>query len=589
MVLVWRFLSPEFWDRKVKGGETMKKKGLLLLMAMLLLTSGCGEKAPEEEKKEVEKQQESEVEKNEQEEIPDSNKEVPKTSEEGNTEVNTPEETPGEIPGETSQQQEEKRELLEISLSHQWDGEWSDSQLCYVREIEYSKLRLENDSREKYPKLQKALEEYNLQKDDYYLGNLKEQQQEQVADYIRAMEEFGDELYLPFYNREQSVVTRADDKALSILLTTESYAGEAHGNYYKSGVCFDPETGKMLTLEDVFADTSQLPKKIYQKLMDQYDLSDMYDDPWEYIKENYHNLSWTMDYQGVVVYFNTYEIGPYASGIFTVRLDYRDYPELFNSKYTSVPESYAIDGDPFGEYLYDFDEDGKEEWFRIVEYKGEYDWINRVDISLGEHTLEVEDLVCGYSLNYAIVHTRSSKNYLKISQTADNDWQSVVIFDLSGEIPEYVTTYQGLVCDSVFEEKGEDFYSGRIMLTNPDACVFSSRMNILSTFGGNKQYYFTQEGKLETQQENYDVNMFYSLNVVKAFNAELVEEGKSTGKQVTVEAGSVVYIVATDGKDWVDLNYNGSVVRVYVECESWPQTIDGVEIDQLFEMLYFAG
>ena len=257
----------------------MKKKGLLLLMAMLLLTSGCGEKAPEEEKKEVEKQQESEVEKNEQEqeEIPDSNKEVPKTSEEGNTEVNTPEETPGE----TSQQQEEKRELLEISLSHQWDGEWSDSQLCYVREIEYSKLRLENDSREKYPKLQKALEEYNLQKDDYYLGNLKEQQQEQVADYIRAMEEFGDELYLPFYNREQSVVTRADDKALSILLTTESYAGEAHGNYYKSGVCFDPETGKMLTLEDVFADTSQLPKKIYQKLMDQYDLSDRYDDPWE--------------------------------------------------------------------------------------------------------------------------------------------------------------------------------------------------------------------------------------------------------------------------------------------------------------------
>ena len=48
-----------------------------------------------------------------------------------------------------------------------------------------------------------------------------------------------------------------------------------------------------------------------------------------------------MDHQGVTFYFNPYEIGPYAAGIFSIALRFDEVPELFNSQYTAQDDTWA--------------------------------------------------------------------------------------------------------------------------------------------------------------------------------------------------------------------------------------------------------
>ena len=67
------------------------------------------------------------------------------------------------------------------------------------------------------------------------------------------------------------------------------------------------------------------------------------------------------------------------------------------------------------------------------------------------------------------------------------------------------------------------------------------------------------------------------------------EEGRETGNKYTIPSGTEVTICATDGKSFVDLRVGEEKVRVYVVCDIWPQTIDGVDIEELFDGILFAG
>lgn len=69
---------------------------------------------------------------------------------------------------------------------------------------------------------------------------------------------------------------------------------------------------------------------------------------------------------------------------------------------------------------------------------------------------------------------------------------------------------------------------------------------------------------------------------------EIIYEG--IAKDGMIKSGTKVKIVGTNGKDTVDLldAADDTVYRVNIN-EDWPQTINGVDIEELFDGTMFAG
>jgi hypothetical protein len=60
---------------------------------------------------------------------------------------------------------------------------------------------------------------------------------------------------------------------------------------------------------------------------------------------------------------------------------------------------------------------------------------------------------------------------------------------------------------------------------------------------------------------------------------------------MTIPAGTQLRMLRTDAESIVDLELvdNGRIARVEVNKESWPQTIDGIDIEEIFDGIMFVG
>ena len=67
------------------------------------------------------------------------------------------------------------------------------------------------------------------------------------------------------------------------------------------------------------------------------------------------------------------------------------------------------------------------------------------------------------------------------------------------------------------------------------------------------------------------------------------EEGNLLGSTYTFPAGTTYRFIATDGSSFVDVEMSdGQRGRLYV-TSGWPIMVNGIDAEELFEMLYFAG
>ncbi|MEL6654036.1 MAG: RsiV family protein, partial [Bacteroidota bacterium] len=105
--------------------------------------------------------------------------------------------------------------------------------------------------------------------------------------------------------------------------TTDFYAyfsGAAHGNYGSETQNFDMRTGQSLVAKDIFGFGYQkgLSELFGQRLMDTY--------PEEHNYFSYTGIAEDQDFEfftdSVAVYFDPYEIAPYAAGQIKLKLGY---------------------------------------------------------------------------------------------------------------------------------------------------------------------------------------------------------------------------------------------------------------------------
>ena len=157
----------------------------------------------------------------------------------------------------------------------------------------------------------------------------------------------------------------------------------------------------------------------------------------------------------------------------------------------------------------------------------------------------------------------------------------VTVYDLNGnEVTEV---------DNVWASFGEGVF-------NPDCLPMSSRGELLSTYGMTDNYMLEDSGRL-SQINDYFMIMNnweddeWSLTLLQDLEVEARDSFDSDDiYTMPLKKGEKIVFYATDDDTYVDFKtQGGSFVRIYVDYSDYPQKVNGIDIDELFDGIMFAG
>ena len=204
-------------------------------------------------------------------------------------------------------------------------------------------IELDSSGKAMFPKLQTKLDE------------IAEDDKEQILDFFTGSEDDIAEMiasgwFLPYELDHGYTPIRADGRVFSFSLLEYTYLAGAHGVASFKGCNLDPVTGEYISFSDVVKETKDLPEIIADELQKQNedlqdyfescpsDLQNLKDGIPERLSDNAKNLAWALDYDGIVIYFEDYAMGSYAIGSQSVKLSFKDYPDVFTETYNNYED-----------------------------------------------------------------------------------------------------------------------------------------------------------------------------------------------------------------------------------------------------------
>ena len=457
----------------------------------------------------------------------------------------------------------------------------------------HDSLRLTKESADAFPALNQALEDYRTDSEKKAKETANEYLEERKKNPENVL---GEKVTYALQN--QCFVRRADETVVSFLYADYSYAGGAHGNTVISSGNYDVHTGKELSFDDIVKDKDGLAEALEKELLDKYGEDTFFPELSQTLikevrQEDELKLTWVLDPQGVSFFFSPYEIGPYASGILCVTLSYASYGDLFTENFRPA-ESAGFGMEMLNYVPLDLDVDGDGEVDRISvdrEYNEEGDVITGVEVRVNDQespSAQGKGDLYYYSMRQMIFLSGDGKAWLYLIGLTDNDYSSMDIYDLSSGKAVYVDSVD--MAASSYEVDGEDYSRCTAVLADPDLMPLTRRFDILSTYSGSKLFKLSADGLPESSDSYYLIDGQIQLKSRQDIRLDLVDEkGTVTKKNVRIPSGSTFDLYRTDGQKILDARLkDGSLVRFIVEG-TYPPMIDGVNGEELFERLYYAG
>lgn len=164
---------------------------------------------------------------------------------------------------------------------------------------------------------------------------------------------YGSETFYSFSNYQQLGVARHDERVVSLIVLSSLYSGGTHPNSVQVAYNLDIENRRILRLEDIIAETGagELAKLVLEKVDEKFAPIDggngLFEDYAATIETSmvYGNMTayWYLNDVGLVIFYNQYELGPYAAGIIKVELPYEALDGILNPEYLP-PEPADTDG-----------------------------------------------------------------------------------------------------------------------------------------------------------------------------------------------------------------------------------------------------
>ena len=349
--------------------------------------------------------------------------------------------------------------ILKLNKKEFYNCEWSEEYAIPLVETEYSAILLGSEDAERYPELANALSEVS----DYYETNLLEEYN-MLAESANESVSSGVEGFDTLVSTLDVHVRRADNVVLSILYDSYYYNGMNDGSRSFWGGNYDTETGKELYLPDVVTDIDEFAKVVETELFGTVGADVLYSDTIieEYFKEyGADGTHWNMEYNGVTIYFGEGEIAGSGFGAINLTIEFAEHPELFNDKYTAVPEAYIVGLPMESPFSTDLDGDGKNDVLTVFD---SYDEENNYYATMYIYVAEVyyAESFWAYDCEPYYVKTADSKNYL------------YVFTELETQMYLHVYEITNSTISKVGEANVSPFYSDGIsaVLTDPNSMHF---------------------------------------------------------------------------------------------------------------------
>ena len=406
-------------------------------------------------------------------------------------------------------------------------------------------------------------------------------------------------------------VLRADNVLFSFIETNENYYGGAHGMYSVAGYAFDVETGKNLSFTDIVVDETKIRDLIAEKLDEEY--GDIFFDDIHTLIDQYdfNSLCWSISYFDVTLYFNPYDLGPYAFGSQQVVFPFSEYADLFDEKYLSVPEQFVTQLSEYEQFCLDVNGDGKNEDIGLSSKYLEDDCLS---VLISVNGKETDSDSRSYRIDTYLIKVQN-KVYLYLFEHHENDYVTLKVYDFAKEdFVENDNANLYIPEKSNFEERDNISFceSTGPVFSNPGKVRMASRLETLSTYQGTKEYHVNESGMLVTDDDYYDVEVSFLIKTLEDIPCQIVSgEEMNTSESGTIPAGTFVKIIsATEDKVFVveaigyapdenndmygfyeddNTKYNTEEIFCIQLDEEFGNTLNGRDVWELFDGLMYAG
>ena len=406
-------------------------------------------------------------------------------------------------------------------------------------------------------------------------------------------------------------VLRADNVLFSFIETNENYYGGAHGMYSVAGYAYDVETGKNLSFTDIVVDETKIRDLIAEKLDEEY--GDIFFDDIHTLIDQYdfNSLCWSISYFDVTLYFNPYDLGPYASGSQQVVFPFLEYADLFDEKYLSVPEQFVTQLSEYEQFCMDVNGDGKNEDIGLSSKYLEDDCLS---VLISVDGKETDSDSWSYRIDTYLIKVQN-KVYLYLFEHHENDYVTLKVYDFAKEdFVENDNANLYIPEKSNFEERDNISFceSTSPVFSNPEKVRMASRLETLSTYQGTKEYHVNESGMLVTDDDYYDVEVSFLIKTLEDIPCQIVSgEEMNTSESGTIPAGTFVKIIsATEDKVFVveavgyapdenndmygfyeddNTKYNTEEIFCIQLDEEFGNTLNGRDVWELFDGLMYAG
>lgn len=507
-------------------------------------------------------------------------KESQSSSRQPETQPSQPSQASQEPQASREEQEPEDVRVLMVETGQIYDGNLLElgGNSYQTATVGYPVMRLSGEDAKACPQLAGAV--------DGLMEQIRQNCLEQYTDLIGPSEEAfkNDPGSITYEISESILVRRADTVALSLLAQGRYNAGGVHGYCYSAGVTLDSQTGELLSLTDVVTDVSRLPGLVQEQLEIYWDTDYLYQDLdlEAYFAENLEEIQWVLDYNGLTVYFNPYEIAPYASGTLNVTIAFAEHPEIFAEKYMQVPESYGVEFPEDGNFYYDVDNDGVLDCLMVTQEtmeEPETIWLNGV----WYETVLVRNPP-------VLMHTADGSNYLYLEEYREHP--AYAVYELSQGAIEPLGYVYAMACYFENDSGEEEPYYTRAVLTDPECFLLESWADsVLLFWHGYDSYHIGDQYRLPEQNHDwYLIPDRPEFTLTKALACSQVDEAGNAVGEVRLNAGDKVIYTRTDGKSWMEFLLPGEdTVRIPVEVDlRGYMTVDGVRVEELFDgfMLY---
>lgn len=151
----------------------------------------------------------------------------------------------------------------------------------------------------------------------------------------------GEEFFYSFSNYQEVAVGRHDTGVVSLMVLSSVYSGGTHPNSVQTAWNLDLAQKKVLRLEDVIY--PDMAWKLGEMVTEQIDEkfrplgeNALFSGYAEAIAGSFAEPMtpyWYFNDQGLVVFYNQYELGPYAAGIIKAQLSYQELEGILREEY----------------------------------------------------------------------------------------------------------------------------------------------------------------------------------------------------------------------------------------------------------------